>query len=86
MTDNDSMREADARIYAATKTLLEMAAKPNWLIGLDFADIRSVLDRDWGAGIAVCGHGTASGPDRATKAAEAALADVKDQLAALHRP
>ncbi len=85
MTDNDSTREADARIYAATKTLLDMAAKPNWLIGLDFADMRAVLDRDCGGGLAVCGHGIASGPDRAKKAADAAIADLTDQLAALHR-
>lgn len=62
-----------------------MAAKPDWLIGLDFADIHSVLALDCGGGLAVCGHGTASGPDRATKAAEAALANLKDELAALHR-
>ena len=33
--------------------------------------------------MAVCGHGTASGPDRVARATEAALEDLRDQLRAL---
>lgn len=75
--------EADARAYAVIKVISDLMTKPQ-LVGVDFADLRWLLmQADGGGGQAVCGHGTASGPDRAVKAAEAALADLNDQLAAL---
>jgi len=47
-------------------------------------DLRWLLEQqDAGGGLAVCGQGIASGSDRAIKVAEAALADLEDQLAAL---
>jgi cell division protein FtsZ len=49
---------------------------PN-LIGFDFADLRAGLIE---GGLAVFGQGEASGPDRAIRAAEAALADIRQQL------
>jgi len=50
------------------------------LICLDFADVSSVM-RD--SGRAVVGIGEAAGEGRATRAAEAAIGDVKQQLAAM---
>jgi cell division GTPase FtsZ len=50
------------------------------LICLDFGDVRSVM-RD--SGTAVVGIGEATGEGRATRAAEAAILDVKWQLAAV---
>ena len=49
------------------------------LIGIDFCDVRTVLD---GGGRAVCGVGEAEGPNRAIRAAEAALVDVKRAICA----
>jgi len=65
------------------KVLSDMMTKPQ-LVGVDLADLRWLLgQQDSGGRPAVCGHGMASGPDRAIKAAEAALADFEDQLGAL---
>lgn len=50
------------------------------LICLDFADVSSVM-RD--GGTAVVGIGEAAGEGRAARAAEAAILDVKRQLAAM---
>ena len=50
------------------------------LICLDFADVDSVM-RD--GGIAVVGVGKAAGEGRAVRAAEAAISDLKRQLAAV---
>jgi cell division GTPase FtsZ len=50
------------------------------LICLDFADVSSVM-RD--GGTAVAGIGEAAGEGRAVRAAEAAILDVRRQLAAL---
>jgi cell division GTPase FtsZ len=76
--------EADARIHAAIKTVGDLMTRPEQLVGVDLADLRVLLGQaDGGGGQAVCGHGIASGPDRAVRAARAALADLDDQLAAL---
>jgi len=75
--------EADARVYAVIKGLSDLMTKPQ-LVGLDFMDLRWLLEsKDGSGGQAVCGQGIASGPDRAIRAAEVALADLEDQLAAL---
>lgn len=79
---NDPCAEGDARVYAAIRAVGYLCTQPK-LIGLDFADVRSILDRDGEGGVAVVGHGIAKGPDRAVKAAEAALADLREQLAGL---
>jgi hypothetical protein len=49
---------------------------PN-LIGFDFV---LFLDAFTGGGRAVFGEGEAEGPDRAIRAAEAAIADIRQQL------
>jgi cell division GTPase FtsZ len=53
-----------------------VTGEPN-LVGFDFADLRLAL-KDGGS--AVFGQGEAAGPDRATRAAEAAIADLKRKL------
>ena len=89
MTDPEQMHpygsaEADARVHAAIMAISDLMTKREQLIGLDLADLRWLLgQQDACGGQAVCGHGIASGLDKATKAAEAALADFEDQLAAL---
>jgi cell division GTPase FtsZ len=52
----------------------------NGLICLDFADVSSVMRE---GGIAVVAIGEATGEGRAIKAAEAAILDLKRQLAAM---
>lgn len=68
-------------VREAVRTVTDLLAYVN-LIGIDFADIRTVLHRAGlhgagGGGLAHFGTGEASGPDRAVKAAEAALRDLK---------
>ena len=50
------------------------------LICLDFADVSSIIRN---SGTAVVGIGEAAGEDRATRAAEATILDVKRQIAAI---
>jgi len=47
------------------------------LVGFDFANLRDALHRQ---GNAVFGQGEAAGPDRARRAAKAAIADLKRKL------
>ena len=76
----DAVREA---VRAVTDLLTHVT-----LIGIDFADVRTVLHRDGldgqgGGGPAVLGTGEVSGPadgGRAVQAAEAAIADFRRQL------
>lgn len=49
---------------------------PN-LIGFDFADLRTALIEQ---GCAVFAEGEAEGPDRARRAADAAIADLRRRL------
>ena len=73
--------EADARIYAAIRAVCDLLTKGPRLPAVDPADLHVLFaDSDK---LALSGHGVASGPGRATRAAEAAVADLKDQLAAL---
>jgi len=62
---------------AAIKAMTVLVTNPPNLIGFDFADLRAALID---GGRAVFGEGEASGPDRALKAAEAAIADIRRQL------
>lgn len=73
--------EADARIYAAIRAVSDLLTQGPRLPAVDPADLRGLFDDCGGVGVA--GYGVASGPGRATKAAEAALADLKAQLAAV---
>lgn len=73
--------EADTRLYAAIKAVADLLTKGPRLPAVDPVDIQSIFaDCD---GVAVAGHGVASGPNRAARAAEAAMADLKDQIAAV---
>ncbi len=83
------MDEGIARLHAATRAIADLMTHHPQMIGLDFADVRSVLDlsrtlpaRQRGE-VAVCGHGAASGPDRGARATEAALEDLRHQSRAL---
>jgi cell division GTPase FtsZ len=65
----------------AVRTITDLLTRVN-LVGIDFADVRTVLHRDGlagagGGGVARFGTGEASGPDRGVKAVEAALLDLK---------
>ena len=65
------------RITAIMAALLGPVTGPPDLIGFDFADLRAGLIE---GGLAVFGQGEASGPDRAIRAADAALADIRQRL------
>jgi cell division protein FtsZ len=68
---------AHDRIAAIVKALSELVTQPPTLIGFDFADLRDALHDK---GRAVFGQGEASGENRAIRAAELALADIRQQL------
>jgi cell division protein FtsZ len=74
-------------IAAAIRAITGLVTGPPNLIGFDFADLRLALHRAEPApakagGRAVFGQGEAEGPDRARRAAEAALADLKGRFKA----
>jgi cell division GTPase FtsZ len=74
MSDDPAHDEIAAVIRATTSLVTN---EPN-LIGFDFADLREAFKN---GGTAVFGQGeAAAGPDRATRAAEAAIADLKRKL------
>ena len=80
---NDSRDQGLDDVREAVRTVTDLLAYVN-LVGIDFADIRTVLHRDGlhgagGGGLTHFGTGEASGPDRAVKAAEAALRDLKQR-------
>jgi cell division protein FtsZ len=68
---------AHDRIAAAIRAISALVTSPPNLVGFDFADLREAL---LNKGRAVFGEGEASGPDRAIKAADAALAEIRKQL------
>jgi cell division GTPase FtsZ len=70
-------RDAPQRTCLAIRSITDLLTI-NGLICLDFADVGSVM-RDSGRG--VVGIGEAAGEGRAIKAAEAAISDLKRQLA-----
>ena len=72
-------RDAQQRTSLAIRSITDLLMI-NGLICLDFADVSSVM-RD--GGTAVVGIGEAVGEGRAIKVAEAAILDVKRQLAAM---
>ena len=73
MTDDPAQDEIAAVIRATTSLV---TGEPN-LVGFDFADLRLALHRQ---SRAVFGEGEAAGPDRARRAADAAIADLKRKL------
>ena len=72
-------RDAQQRTCLAIRSITDLLII-NGLICLDFADVSSVM-RD--GGTAVVGIGEAAGEGRAVRAAEAAISDLKRQLAAV---
>ena len=72
-------RDAQQRTCLAIRSITDLLMI-NGLICLDFADVSSVM-RD--GGTAVVGIGEAAGEGRAVRAAEAAIRDLKRQLAAM---
>ena len=67
---------AHDRIAAVIKAVSDLVTQPPTLIGFDFADARAALHDK---GRAVFGQGEASGENRAVRAAELALADIRRQ-------
>ncbi|MFC0580836.1 cell division protein FtsZ [Micrococcoides hystricis] len=66
----DAFRSADQVLLSGVQGITDLITTPG-LINLDFADVKSVMQ---GAGSALMGIGSARGDDRATKAAELAIA------------
>jgi cell division protein FtsZ len=65
---------AHDEIAAVIRAITGLVTGPPCLIGFDFADLRLALLNQ---GRAVFGQGEAEGPDRARRAADAAIADLK---------
>jgi cell division protein FtsZ len=70
-TFTEAFSLADDVLYQGVKGVTDLMVRPG-LINLDFADVRSVMDE---MGKAMMGTGEAQGEDRATQAAEKAIAN-----------
>lgn len=66
----DAFKSADQVLLSGVQGITDLITTPG-LINLDFADVKSVMQ---GAGSALMGIGSASGEDRAVRAAELAIA------------
>ncbi len=66
----DAFHESDKVLAQSVKTITDLILLPG-IINLDFADVRSTLKNK---GLAMIGIGSASGPDKAKEAANAAIA------------
>lgn len=66
----DAFKEANNVLLGAVQGIAELITRPG-LINVDFADVKTVMSE---MGNAMMGTGSASGPDRAQEAAEAAIA------------
>jgi hypothetical protein len=75
-------RQAQNRITAVVAAITRLVTDPPNLIGIDIADYRAVFGK---GGPALFGQGEASGPGRATRAAEAAMDDIRRQLGTLRQ-
>jgi len=69
MTLMDAFREADSVLRGAVQGIAELITREG-MINVDFADVKTVMSE---MGMAMMGTGSASGEDRAAKAADAAL-------------
>jgi hypothetical protein len=69
--------QATDRITAIVAAITRLVTDPPNLIGIDIADFHAVFID---GGPALFGQGEASGPGRATRAAEAAMDDIRRQL------
>lgn len=65
----DAFKAANNVLLGAVQGIAELITRPG-LINVDFADVRTVMSE---MGMAMMGTGSASGPDRAREAAEAAI-------------
>ena len=86
MTDDPATpapAEAGDAIAAAIRAITGLVTGPPNLIGFDFADLRTALHR---GGRAVFAQGEAEGPDRARRAADAAIANLRRQLRQARTP
>ncbi|MDQ2091568.1 cell division protein FtsZ [Marimonas arenosa] len=70
-TFTEAFSMADDVLYQGVKGVTDLMVRPG-LINLDFADVRAVMDE---MGKAMMGTGEADGEDRATQAAEKAIAN-----------
>lgn len=70
ITALEAFKSADQVLLAGVQGITDLITTPG-LINLDFADVRSVM---YGAGSALMGIGSARGENRATRAAESAIA------------
>lgn len=70
----DAFKSADQVLLSGVQGITDLITTPG-LINLDFADVKSVMQ---GAGSALMGIGSASGEDRAVKAAELAIASKSE--------
>ena len=70
-TFTEAFAMADDVLYQGVKGVTDLMVRPG-LINLDFADVRAVMDE---MGKAMMGTGEGSGEDRATQAAERAIAN-----------
>ncbi|MBC8519915.1 MAG: cell division protein FtsZ [Gammaproteobacteria bacterium] len=69
MTLMDAFREADSVLRGAVQGIAELITREG-MINVDFADVKTVMSE---MGMAMMGTGSATGEDRASKAADAAL-------------
>jgi cell division GTPase FtsZ len=78
MSEESADDPALDRVMRVVRALRALAAPPGkQMIGLDFHDVKESLT---GGGGAAFGEGEASGPGRAARAAERALADLKASM------
>jgi cell division protein FtsZ len=66
----DAFKAANDVLLGAVQGISELITRPG-LINVDFADVRTVMS---GMGVSMMGQGSSSGEERATKAAQAAIA------------
>ena len=66
----DAFKAANDVLLGAVQGISELITRPG-LINVDFADVRTVMNE---MGVSMMGQGSASGEERATKAAQAAIA------------
>lgn len=74
-TPDPALASAADAVQATSKLVTQRG-----IIGLDFGDVRTVLDD---GGWAVFGEGSATGPDRARLAAEQAISELRRSAASL---
>jgi cell division protein FtsZ len=67
----------DDRTAAAVRAITTLVTGPPTFPAFDFAELVAVFTE---GGPAIFGEGEAEGPDRAIRAADAAIADIRQQL------